>query len=58
MNETLNDIDNLETVARGIRLGISNNFLLELVEKMIEAKQLEVRMFENQMEIEHGTNCS
>ena len=58
MNEVLNDIENLECVAHGIRKGVSKNLTLDLIEKMIELKQLEVSIFEQEMEIEYGVNCS
>ena len=58
MNEVLNDIENLETIAHGIRKGVSKNLTLDLIEKMIELKQLEVSIFEQEMEIEYGINCS
>jgi len=58
MNEVLNDIENLEVIAHGIRKGVSNNLTLDLIEKMIELKQLEVSIFEQEMEIEYGINCS
>ena len=58
MNEVLNDIENLEVIALGIRKGVSKNLTLDLIEKMIELKQLEVSIFEQEMEIEYGVNCS
>jgi hypothetical protein len=58
MNEVLNDIENLECVAHGIRKGVSKNLTLDLIEKMIELKQLEVSIFEQEMEIEYGVNRS
>jgi hypothetical protein len=58
MNEVLNDIENLEVIAHGIRKGVSKNLTLDLIEKMIELKQLEVSIFEQEMEIEYGINCS
>ena len=58
MNEVLNDIENLEVIAHGIRKGVSKNLTLDLIEKMIELKQLEVSIFEQEMEIEYGVNCS
>lgn len=58
MNEVLNDIENLKVIAHGIRKGVSKNLTLDLIEKMIELKQLEVSIFEQEMEIEYGINCS
>ena len=58
MNEVLNDIENLAVIALGIRKGVSKNLTLDLIEKMIELKQLEVSIFEQEMEIEYGVNCS
>ena len=58
MNEVLIDIENLEVIAHGIRKGVSKNLTLDLIEKMIELKQLEVSIFEQEMEIEYGVNCS
>ena len=58
MNELLKDIENLETIAHGVRNGVSKNLTLDLIEKMIELKQLEVSIFEQEMEIEYGINCS
>jgi len=58
MNEVLEDIENLEVIAHGIRKGVSKNLTLDLIEKMIELKQLEVSIFEQEMEIEYGVNCS
>ena len=58
MNELLKDIENLETIAHGVRNGVSKNLTLDLIEKMIELKQLEVSIFEQEMEIEYGVNCS
>lgn len=58
MNEVLNDIENLECIAHGIRKGVSKNLTLDLIEKMIELKQLEVSIFEQEMENEYGINCS
>ena len=58
MNELLKDIEDLETIAYGVRNGVSKNLTLDLIEKMIELKQLEVSIFEQEMEIEYGVNCS
>ena len=58
MNEVLIDIENLEVIAHGIRKGVSKNLTLDLIEKMIELKQLEVSIFEQEMEIEYGVNRS
>lgn len=58
MNEVLNDIENLECIAHSIRKGVNKNLTLDLIEKMIELKQLEVSIFEQEMENEYGINCS
>ena len=52
MNELLLDIENLETIAHGVRNGVSKNLTLDLIEKMIELKQLDISIFETQMEME------
>ena len=61
MNELLKDIEDLETIAHGVRNGVSKNLTLDLIEKMIELKQLDISIFETQMEMEFmndGINCS
>ena len=52
MNELLKDIEDLETIAHGVRNGVSKNLTLDLIEKMIELKQLDISIFETQMEME------
>mgnify|MGYP003126250158 FL=1 len=52
MNEILKDIEDLETIAHGVRNGVSKNLTLDLIEKMIELKQLDISIFETQMEME------
>ena len=52
MNELLLDIENLETIAHGVRNGVSKNLTLDLIEKMIEIKQVDISIFETQMELE------
>ena len=61
MNELLKDIEDLETIAHGVRNGVSKNLTLDLIEKMIEIKQVDISIFETQMEMEflqHGINRS
>ena len=61
MNEILKDIEDLETIAHGVRNGVSKNLTLDLIEKMIELKQLDISIFETQMEMEflqHGIDGS
>jgi len=61
MNELLKDIEDLETIAHGVRNGVSKNLTLDLIEKMIELKQLDISIFETQMEMEflqHGIDRS
>jgi|TARA_B100001093_G_C26186991_1_gene742274 hypothetical protein len=52
MNELLKDIEDLETIAHGVRHGVSKNLTLDLIEKMIEIKQVDISIFETQMEME------
>ena len=52
MNDILKDIEDLETIAHGVRNGVSKNLTLDLIEKMIELKQLDISIFETQMEME------
>ena len=52
MNELLKDIEDLETIAYGVRNGVSKNLTLDLIEKMIEIKQVDISIFETQMEME------
>ena len=52
MNELLLDIENIETIAHGVRNGVSKNLTLDLIEKMIEIKQVDISIFETQMEME------
>ena len=61
MNDLLKDIEDLECIAHGVRNGVSRNLTLSLIEKMIEIKQVDISIFETQMEMEflqHGTNRS
>jgi len=61
MNEILKDIEDLQTIAHGVRNGVSKNLTLDLIEKMIEIKQVDISIFETQMEMEflqHGINRS
>jgi|TARA_B100001094_G_scaffold250168_1_gene247664 hypothetical protein len=61
MNELLKDIEDLETIAHGVRNGVSKNLTLDLIEKMIEIKQVDISIFETQMEMEflqHGIDRS
>ena len=52
MNELLKDIEDLECIAHGVRNGVSKNLTLDLIEKMIEIKQVDISIFETQMEME------
>jgi hypothetical protein len=52
MNELLKDIEDLECIAHGVRNGVSKNLTLSLIEKMIEIKQVDISIFETQMELE------
>ena len=52
MNDLLKDIEDLETIAHGVRNGVSKNLTLDLIEKMIEIKQVDISIFETQMEME------
>ena len=56
MNELLLDIENLETIAHGVRNGVSKKLTLDLIEKMIEIKQVDISIFETQMEMEFMNN--
>ena len=61
MNEILKDIEDLQTIAHGVRNGVSKNLTLDLIEKMIEIKQVDISIFETQLEMEflqHGIDCS
>ena len=61
MNEILKDIEDLQTIAHGVRNGVSKNVTLDLIEKMIEIKQVDISIFETQMEMEflqHGIDRS
>ncbi len=61
MNEILKDIEDLQTIAHGVRNGVSKNLTLDLIEKMIEIKQVDISIFETQMEMEflqHGIDRS
>ena len=52
MNELLKDIEDLECIALGVRNNVSKNLTLDLIEKMIEIKQVDISIFETQMEME------
>ena len=52
MNDLLKDIEDLECIAHGVRNGVSRNLTLSLIEKMIEIKQVDISIFETQMEME------
>jgi len=52
MNEILKDIKDLECIAHGVRNEVSKNLTLSLIEKMIEIKQVDISIFETQMEME------
>ena len=52
MNEILADIDILTTVRNAVVNGVEREKTIELLDKVIELKQLEITTFEQQMEME------
>jgi len=60
MNNVLADINTLQCIKRGVETGIEPDMIIELLDKVIELKNLQVTIFENQMEEEqkYGINCS
>jgi hypothetical protein len=61
MNEILNDIETLTIVRNAVSTGVEKEKTLELLDKVIRLKSLEITNFETQMEMEFmndGINCS
>jgi len=61
MNEILNDIETLTIVRNAVSTGVEKEKTLELLDKVIRLKSLEITNFEAQMEMEFmndGINCS
>ena len=52
MNEILADIDILTTVRNAVVNGVEREKTIELLDRVIELKQLEITTFEQQMEME------
>lgn len=52
MDELLKDIETLTTVRNAVVNGVAREKTVELLDKVIELKQLEVTTFENEMEKE------
>lgn len=58
MNETINEIDVLSTIKRGVETGAEKELIVKLLDAIIEKKKFEITIFETQMEKEYGINCS
>jgi len=61
MNEILNDIETLTIVRNAVSTGVEKEKTIELLDKVIRLKSLEITNFEAQMEMEFmndGINCS
>ena len=61
MNKILNDIETLTIVRNAVSTGVEKEKTLELLDKVIRLKSLEITNFETQMEMEFmndGINCS
>ena len=61
MVDVLQDIEILTTVRNAVVNGINKNETVELLDKVIELKQLEITTFEQQLEMEfmnNGIDCS
>ena len=61
MNEILNDIETLTIVRNAVSTGVEKEKTIELLDKVIQLKSLEITNFEAQMEMEFmndGINCS
>lgn len=61
MNEILKDIETLTIVRNAVSTGVEKEKTLELLDKVIRLKSLEITNFETQMEMEFmndGINCS
>ena len=52
MNEILNDIETLTIVRNAVSTGVEKEKTLELLDKVIQLKSLEITNFETQMEME------
>jgi|5_EtaG_2_1085323.scaffolds.fasta_scaffold28162_1 hypothetical protein len=52
MNEILNDIETLTIVRNAVSTGVEKEKTLELLDKVIRLKSLEITNFETQMEME------
>lgn len=52
MNEVIRDIDSLRVIQRGVKTGADRDLIVELIDKIIELKTLEITTFENQLEKE------
>ena len=52
MNEILNDIETLTIVRNAVSTGVEKEKTLELLDKVIQLKSLEITNFEAQMEME------
>jgi hypothetical protein len=61
MNEILKDIETLTIVRNAVSTGVEKEKTIELLDKVIQLKSLEITNFEAQMEMEFmndGINCS
>lgn len=61
MNDLLKDIETLTIVRNAVSTGVEKEKTLELLDKVIRLKSLEITNFETQMEMEFmndGINCS
>ena len=52
MNEVIRDIDSLRVIQCGVKTGADRDLIVELIDKIIELKTLEITTFENQLEKE------
>jgi len=52
MNEVIRDIDSLRVIQRGVKTGADKDLIVELIDKIIELKTMEITTFENQLEKE------
>jgi hypothetical protein len=52
MNEILNDIETLTIVRNAVSTGVEKEKTIELLDKVIRLKSLEITNFEAQMEME------
>ena len=52
MNEILNDIETLTIVRNAVSTGVEKEKTIELLDKVIQLKSLEITNFEAQMEME------